>query len=100
MANYKLTKEADGDLDHILTYGIIHYGEAHADRYYDGLINQFENLSFNPRLYAERHEITPPVRVCPYGVHIIIYTIKDDGTLFVIRVRHGREDWLWERRVT
>jgi plasmid stabilization system protein ParE len=34
------------------------------------------------------------VRVCPYGVHVIIYTANKTGGLLIIRVRHGREDWL------
>lgn len=94
MATYKLSKEADADLDAILTHGIINHEEERADRYYDGLIRQFESLALNPKLYNERTETNPPVRVCPYGVHVIIYSVSEHSGLFIIRVRHEHEDWL------
>lgn len=94
MAQYRLTKAADADLDDILTYGIVNYGEARADAYFDALIRQFESLAVNPLLYTERAEIKPPVRVCPIGVHIVIYVVDDQDDVLILRVRHGREDWL------
>lgn len=94
MANYKLSNAANADLDAILTYGILNHGERRADTYYEGLVQQFESLVRNPHLYPERTEISPPVRVCPFGVHVIIYTLEDTGTVLIIRVRHGHEDWL------
>lgn len=93
MASYKLSKAADADLDAILEYGILTHGEAQADRYFDGLIAKFESLGANPLLYAERLEIDPAVRVCPFGAHVIIYVVDSDDVL-ILRVRHGREDWL------
>lgn len=92
--SYEISVKAKDDMLHLYIDGVDKHGIDQAERYYEGLVRQFESLSLNPRLYAERHEITPPVRVCLYGIHVIIYTIKDDGILFVIRVRHGREDWL------
>lgn len=94
MANYKLSGEADTDLDSILSHGIAHYGEDRADRYFDALIRQFESLVSNPYLYAKRTEITPAVRVCPVGVHLVIYTVDEAEDILIIRVRHGSEDWL------
>ncbi|MBC8518911.1 MAG: type II toxin-antitoxin system RelE/ParE family toxin [Gammaproteobacteria bacterium] len=35
-----------------------------------------------------------PVRIHPIQSHITIYTISDDGNVFIIRIRHGHEDWL------
>jgi toxin ParE1/3/4 len=53
----------------------------------------FDLLAENPRLARERTELSPPVRVHPCGAHVVIYTVEDDGTVLIVRVRHGREDW-------
>lgn len=90
--SYKLSQQANADLSAILTHGIRTFGEPSADQYFDGLIRQFEDLAYNPLLYRERKEIDPPIRLCPYGVHVIIYKVDNDG-LFIIRVRHGQENW-------
>lgn len=74
--------------------GVTKHGVARAERYWEGLFQQFEALAYNPNLYHERTEITPPVRVCPYGVHVIIYCVEKDDPPLIIRVRHAREDWL------
>ena len=36
----------------------------------------------------------PPVRVHRYQSHLIIYEIAEDDMVLILRVRHGREDWL------
>ena len=39
-------------------------------------------------------EITPPVRVYPVRKHMIVYTVLEDAqTVYVLRVRHHRENW-------
>lgn len=48
MASYRLTEKADEDLSRLYEYGIIHYGQERADRYYDGLIERFEELNRTP----------------------------------------------------
>lgn len=40
-----------------------------------------------------RNEFTPPVRLYPYGAHVVVYTATGDHIL-IIRVLHGRQDWL------
>ena len=76
----------------IAFYGDKTYGLKKSSQYRDGLKKQFEELASNPFLYRERAEMRPPVRVCPYGVHVILYTLKDEDVL-ILRVRHAREDW-------
>lgn len=51
MASYRLSEKADEDLSRLYEYGITHFGQDRADRYYDGLIERFEQLAENPRLY-------------------------------------------------
>ena len=44
-----------------------------------------------PRL---REEISLPVRVHPYKAHLVIYDVGDEDEVIILRVRHGREDWM------
>jgi len=46
----------------------------------------------NPGAARERTELGPPVRVHPYRAHLVIDEIEA-GDVFVLRVRHGHEDW-------
>jgi toxin ParE1/3/4 len=73
--------------------GARQFGIAQADAYHDGLERLFDRLALYPEMARERHELNPPVRVQPYGTHIVIYCIGRDG-IDILRVRHGRENWL------
>ena len=92
MVNYRLLDRALIDLDVLYENGILSFGLQQADEYYDGIIEQFELLVHSPRLYRERWEVKPPVRICPYGSHVILYTIEQEQVV-IVRVRHEREDW-------
>jgi len=52
-----------------------------------------KSLSENPEATREREDINPPVRIYPFGSHLIVYSIRPDQNIFVLRVRHAREDW-------
>jgi len=94
MGHYKLTRLAEQDIEKIYEYTIVNFGLEQAKKYLHGMTGQFESLSENPKLFPERSEFTPPVRVCPYRSHIIVYHSLSDDSIEIIRVRHGREDWL------
>ena len=90
---YRLSKAADEDTTSIAVIGIEEFGLGRARRYHDGLFELFDLLAANPRMARERLEIDPPVRVHPYKSHVVIYKIEGPDIL-IIRVRHGREDWM------
>lgn len=90
---YYITERAKSDMIGLYVDGAHKHGTERAERYYEGLTAQFEALALQPLLYHERTEIIPPIRVCPYGVHVVIYKVQEDDSLLIIRVRHGREDW-------
>ena len=94
MGHYKLTRLAEQDIDKIFEYTIRNFGIEQARTYLSGLTGQFESLVENPKLFPERSEFSPLVRVCPYRSHIIIYHRISEENIEIIRVRHGREDWL------
>ena len=49
MVSYRLSAAADEDLDRLFDYGIERFGLEQAERYYDGLIEHFEELADSPR---------------------------------------------------
>jgi toxin ParE1/3/4 len=87
---YRLTNAAAEDVAAIFVRGAAEYGLAHA-----GLERIFEFLAANPRAARERDEFSPPVRLHPFGVHIVVYRIVGEDIL-VVRVLHERQDWeIW-----
>ena len=90
---YRLTRKAAADIRHIYLESARRFGPAQAERYHVRLRHTFDLLAENPGLARERTELSPPVRVHPCGSHVVIYVVEDDGTVLIVRVRHGREDW-------
>ncbi|MBN7806493.1 type II toxin-antitoxin system RelE/ParE family toxin [Agrobacterium rosae] len=73
-----------------LTFRI--FGALVAKRYHDELLASLDLIAINPRMARERHEIYPRVRIHPFKAHLVVYRITEDGSVFVIRIRHGHED--------
>ena len=70
------------------------FGEAQAEAYAQKLTETFERLAKFPRLARERVELPPPVRIHPCGPHVIVYLEMALGNVLIVRIRHGREDWV------
>lgn len=94
MTGYKLTRAAADDVAAIFRDGVERFGLELADRYHDGLAATFSFLAAYPQAARERIELRPPVRIHRYKAHLVIYEVRDQ--VVVLRVRHGREDWLAE----
>ena len=92
--SYKLSVEAEEDVIAIAEEGVRLFGAQQARRYHHDLFSLLDLLADNPRIARERIEIEPPVRVHPFKAHLIVYRIVEDETIFVIRIRHGHEDWV------
>jgi len=90
---WRLTQPAADDIAAIFLYGIEQFGIDQADAYHAGLEAAFDFLARYPRAARERSELSPPVRVHPYRAHLIVYEVEQNGGVFVLRVRHGRENW-------
>lgn len=90
---FSLSVQAEEDIVSIAEEGIRALGSLVAKRYHDELFAVLELIAENPRMARERHEISPPVRIHPFKAHLVVYRINEDGTVFVIRIRHGHEDW-------
>lgn len=89
---YSLSVEAEEDLIQIYLAGARDFGVAQAERYFDGLEETFGLIADFPQIARERPELSPSARIHPYRSHVIVYVVRD-GTPYILRVRHGREDW-------
>jgi toxin ParE1/3/4 len=89
---YRLSPQAEGDLERLYREGFDRFGEKQADYYALDLIKVFELLGENPRMARLRYEIDPPVRIHPHGSHMIVYEEVDDQVV-ILRIRHARENW-------
>lgn len=85
---------AEEDLIQIFISGAASFGIDQARRYHRKLYAIFSFLAENPRAAHLRHEINPPVRGHPAGSHMVIYDVRENEEVFILRVRHAREDWL------
>ena len=90
---YALSRKAEEDIIEIFLRSVEQFGLKQAELYHTILERSFQFLSDNPLAARERTEITPPVRIHPIESHLIVYTIDEDGDVFIIRVRHGHENW-------
>lgn len=92
----RLSGWADADLARIYAEGIRLFGLDQAARYHERVKQALDLIAHSPGIARERREFTPPVRVHPCGSHVILYLVRPDGDVLVLRVRHAREDWLRE----
>ncbi len=90
---YRLTPRALDDLDDIWRFSAETWSVTQADRYIDELVRVFETIASMPTLARARHEFVPPVRIHPYGSHLIVYTIEADH-IAVLRLLGGQQDWI------
>ena len=91
---YILTHAAKADVIRIYTEGAETFGDDKAEAYYADLTRIFDLLGDTPEMGRLRSELTPPMRIHPHGVHVIVYFVDADGNVHIVRVRHGREDWV------
>ena len=91
--SFYLTNAAEEDITNIISTGASLFGISQAKAYHASLERVFNLIADNPKLAREREELTPVVRIHPFGSHLIVYKIEDNEDVLIIRVRHAREDW-------
>ncbi len=89
---FRLTRRAATDVVDIYVRGVVEFGARQAEAYHGELEVLFEFLAANPLAARERAEFRPPVRIHPFGAHVVVYVIESDDIL-IVRVLHGRSDW-------
>lgn len=92
--SYRLTNEAVADIESILLNGLNAFGTEVALSYHEKLFKLFELIAEFPEISRERLELSVPCRIHPFGSHIVIYTVDENGDVIIVRVRHRHEDWV------
>ena len=89
--SYRLTPNAQADIEGIYRYSYENFGERQADIYYQGLEECFELLSENPRMGREFNEIVQGLRRHEHERHVVYYEIEDMDVL-ILRILGANQD--------
>jgi toxin ParE1/3/4 len=91
MANYRLSNVAKEDLIRIHQYGVVKFGLAQADKYFDSLFEYFEIISQRPFSFESVDYVRKGYRRCVCGSESIYYKIVNDGIVEIMAII-GKQD--------
>ena len=92
MAEFKLTNKAVEDLSKIWNYTFEVWSEKQADKYYDSLISNCQEIADNPNLGKNYDEITQSLFGMKTNRHIIFYRTLSETYVEITRILHERMD--------
>lgn len=92
MSKYKLTNKAVEDLSKIWEYTFEVWSENQADKYYDELILNCEEIAKNPDLGKNYEGISDKLFGFKANRHIIFYRIFCEDYVEITRILHERMD--------
>jgi toxin ParE1/3/4 len=87
-----ISKRAEADLERLLRRSIAEFGQDHAERYYQSILEALGWLAEYPLAARERPEYRGDVRLHREGVHVIVYRVSAENSVRIVRVLHGRQD--------
>lgn len=85
---------AADDIGDVVVFGLRHFGEKQTRSYLDALLEMLNWLGTSPmsgQVRIRREGRTIMTRV--HRVHVIIYSVHDDGRVVVERIQSTRADW-------
>ncbi len=92
MAEYKLTNKAVEDLTKIWDYTFEVWSEKQADKYYESLITNCQEIADNPTLGNNYEGITECLLGMKANRHIIFYRTVHENYVEITRILHERMD--------
>ena len=92
MAKYKLTNKAVDDLTQIWNYTIDRWSENQADKYYQMLLDNFNEAANNPDLGKNYSEVIQNLFGIRAGRHIIFYRKIEENEIEITRILHEQMD--------
>lgn len=98
MAKYELTNKAVADLNGIWEYTLENWSENQADRYYDMLLDIFQDIADNPELGKNYNRIKSDLFGLKANRHVIFYRKSNVNPIEITRILHERMDL--KRRIT
>jgi len=98
MAEYKLTNQAVDDLSKIWDYTFEVWSEKQADKYYESLITNCQEIADSPNLGENYDGITKQLLGIKANRHIIFYRTVNENFVEITRILHERMDL--KKRIT
>jgi len=92
MAQYKLTNKAVEDLSKIWDYTFEVWSEQQADKYYDGLISNCQEIAENPDFGKNYDGISKQLLGVKANRHIIFYRTLNENYVEITTILHERMD--------
>lgn len=92
MAKYRLTVKAVEDLTLIWNYTFETWSENQADKYYDLLVDNFNEIALKPFLGKDYSVIKENIFGFAAGRHIIFYRVIVENEIEIIRILHEQMD--------
>ena len=92
MAKYRLTQKAVADLADIWNYTYDKWSENQADKYYQLLIDTFDQIADNPELGEDYSIVIEDLSGFRAGRHIIFYRNVEGDKIEVVRILHEQID--------
>ena len=92
MAKYKLTYKAVDDLTDIWNYTFDKWSENQADKYYLMLLENCNEVAFNPELGKKYSVIAENLLGFKAGRHIIFYRKIEENEVEITRILHEQMD--------
>ena len=95
MASYRISEAAKGDLKRIYRRGVLEFGEAQADRYFNALFGRFDVIADHPFRYPAVDDVRAGYRRSVCGVDSIFYRVVGNGVeIMRILGRQDVDEWL------
>jgi len=91
MPNYKLSNEAKDDIIRIHQFGVVKFGMAQADKYFNAFFDQFERISERPFSFESVDYIKPGFRRSVCGIDSIYFKVGNDHVEIMAII--GRQDY-------
>jgi toxin ParE1/3/4 len=92
MIKYHLTNRAVEDLSSIWNYTFDEWSESQTDKYYQFLIDTFQEITENPKVGKKYAGIRSDLYRLRVTRHIIFYRIIDKDKIGITRILHERMD--------
>lgn len=93
MMRYKISNEAQNDLENIWLYTFENWSKEQADRYYNLILDEIEYLAENPDAEKDYSHIREAYLRSKVKSHFIFYKVnKKENLIEIIRILHEQMD--------
>jgi toxin ParE1/3/4 len=91
--NFKISQEAILDLENIWLYTFENWSLEQADRYFNLIMNEIEQIALNPKLGNDFGKIRKGYYIARIKSHFIFYKLNQENEIVeIVRILHQRMD--------